>query len=182
MYGGGQGFLCDKAPFITLSQADAIETSVRATGRKYYVYYSERLHIEAGMWAGEILRTGALGKVIQIIGWGPHWLSPETREPWFFSKAPVQRDPGGYRMPSGRAVSCLCRNRNRGGAVRQGGESASSAVSWAGGFRRDEPAVARRRIRLLQGGLVHPARPVRLGRRTDAGPLHRRIYRDAEIC
>lgn len=39
------------------------------------VYYSERLHVECAVYAGELIEQGAIGRVIQVIGLGPHRLS-----------------------------------------------------------------------------------------------------------
>ena len=51
------------------------------------VYYSERLHVECAMHAGDLVRGGAIGRVIQVIGLGPHRLSKASRPSWFFEKA-----------------------------------------------------------------------------------------------
>ena len=59
---------------------------VKETGLKYYVYYSERLHVEGAVFAGELIKQGAIGKVLQVIGLGPHRLSKEIRPKWFFEK------------------------------------------------------------------------------------------------
>jgi predicted dehydrogenase len=36
--------------------------------------------------AGELVKAGTIGKVIQTIGLGPHRISLSTRPPWFFDK------------------------------------------------------------------------------------------------
>jgi predicted dehydrogenase len=51
------------------------------------VYYSERLHVESAMYAGDLVQGGAIGRVLQVIGLGPHRLSKPTRPRWFFEKA-----------------------------------------------------------------------------------------------
>ena len=58
---------------------------VRDTGR-YAVYYSERIHNESAVFAGQLIQDGAIGKVIQVIGMGPHRLSAPQRPEWFFEK------------------------------------------------------------------------------------------------
>lgn len=45
---------------------------VRETGRKYMVCFSERLQSESAVYAGELIRQGAIGRVIQVLGMGPH--------------------------------------------------------------------------------------------------------------
>ncbi len=82
----GKDYFTDKTPFTTLDQlALARETAAR-TGRKYMVYYSERLHVECAIHAGNLIRQGAIGRVIQVLGLGPHRLSAPSRPAWFFEK------------------------------------------------------------------------------------------------
>jgi predicted dehydrogenase len=82
----GKDYFSDKAPFTSLEQlAQARETAAR-TGRKYMVYYSERLHVECAVHAGELIRQGAIGRVIQVLGLGPHRLNAAGRPRWFFEK------------------------------------------------------------------------------------------------
>jgi predicted dehydrogenase len=82
----GKDYFTDKGPFTTLDQlALARETAAR-TGRKYMVYYSERLHVESAIHAGDLIRQGAIGRVIQVLGLGPHRLNAPSRPAWFFEK------------------------------------------------------------------------------------------------
>jgi predicted dehydrogenase len=60
---------------------------VERTGRKYLVYYSERIHTESGVRAGELIEDGAIGRVVQVLGLGPHRLNIGSRPDWFFDKA-----------------------------------------------------------------------------------------------
>jgi len=82
----GKDYFTDKAPFTTLEQLETARAKVAETGRKYMVYYSERLHNEAGMKAGELIADGAVGRVLQVINLAPHRLAKETRPAWFFNK------------------------------------------------------------------------------------------------
>ena len=82
----GKDYFTDKAPFTSLEQLAAARAAVAATGRKYMVYYSERLHVESAVHAGELVRAGAIGRVIQVLGLGPHRLSAASRPPWFFAR------------------------------------------------------------------------------------------------
>jgi predicted dehydrogenase len=82
----GKDYFVDKAPLTTLGQlADAKETAER-TGKKYMVYYSERIHVETAVFAGQLIEQGAIGKVVQVLGLGPHRLSAKNRPDWFFIK------------------------------------------------------------------------------------------------
>ncbi|MBM3130932.1 MAG: Gfo/Idh/MocA family oxidoreductase [Chloroflexi bacterium] len=82
----GKDYFSDKPPLTTLAQLDAARAKVQATGRKYAAYYSERIHSEAAVYAGELIRNGAIGRVIQVIGLGPHRISLTARPEWFFQK------------------------------------------------------------------------------------------------
>ncbi len=82
----GKDYFTDKAPFTTLAQLDDARRVVAKTGRKYAVYYSERLHTESGVFAGQLIADGAIGRVVQVLGLGPHRLRAETRPAWFFER------------------------------------------------------------------------------------------------
>ncbi len=83
----GKDYFTDKAPFTALAQLEAARNAVRATGRKYLVYYSERLHSECAVAAGNLIQEGAVGRVVQVLGLGPHRLNAPSRPPWFFERA-----------------------------------------------------------------------------------------------
>jgi predicted dehydrogenase len=82
----GKDYFTDKAPLTTLEQLAAAKAKVKETGKKYMVYYSERLHVETAVFAGELIAQGAIGKVIQVLGLGPHRLGAPSRPAWFFEK------------------------------------------------------------------------------------------------
>lgn len=83
----GKDYFTDKAPLTTLEQLAAAKETVKKTGRKYMVYYSERLHVEAAVYAGQLIEEGAIGTPIHIDGFGPHRIgNPAGRPGWFFQK------------------------------------------------------------------------------------------------
>ena len=82
----GKDYFTDKAPLTTLEQLDQAKAKVAATGKKYMVYYSERLHVESAVFAGDLINQGAIGKVVQVLGLGPHRLNAPARPKWFFQK------------------------------------------------------------------------------------------------
>jgi predicted dehydrogenase len=82
----GKDYFTDKTPFTALDQLAAARTAVSETGRKYMVYYSERLHNESAVFAGDLVQRGAIGRVIQVIGLGPHRLGAAGRPAWFFER------------------------------------------------------------------------------------------------
>ena len=58
-----------------------------ATKRIYSVVYSERFENGATIRAGELVREGTIGKVIQTVGFGPHRIHPPDRPDWFWDPA-----------------------------------------------------------------------------------------------
>jgi predicted dehydrogenase len=82
----GKDYFTDKAPLTTLEQLAAAKAKVAQTGKKYMVYYSERIHVETAVFAGQLIAEGAIGRVIQVLGLGPHRLNASARRDWFFIK------------------------------------------------------------------------------------------------
>lgn len=80
----GKDYLTDKPPFTSLDQLEAARRKVAETGRIFAVYYAERLHVEAAVHAGQLIRDGAIGRVLQVIGLGPHRLNAPSRPDWFW--------------------------------------------------------------------------------------------------
>jgi predicted dehydrogenase len=83
----GKDYFTDKCPFTTLAQLAEARQVVAETGRKYAVYYSERLHNESAVFAGQLIHSGAIGRVLQVIGLGPHRINVPSRPAWFFELA-----------------------------------------------------------------------------------------------
>jgi len=82
----GKDYYTDKSPFTTLEQLAGARKAVAETGRKYFCDYSERLHTEAGWYAGELIKQGAIGRVLQVLALAPHNLAKQSRPEWFFEK------------------------------------------------------------------------------------------------
>jgi predicted dehydrogenase len=83
----GKDYFTDKTPFTTHEQLEEARRVVTATGRKYMVYYSERLHVESAVAAADFIERGAIGDVVQVICLAPHRLSKASRPAWFFERA-----------------------------------------------------------------------------------------------
>lgn len=82
----GKDYFTDKTPFTTLDQLEKTKQVVEQTGQKYMVYFSERLHVESAVFAGDLIQEGAIGRVLQVTGFGPHRLNAPSRPDWFFKK------------------------------------------------------------------------------------------------
>jgi len=68
----GKDFLADKPGITTLDDIALVKKTIAETGRIYAILYSERLEVRAAVHAGELIRQGAIGKVIQTINIAPH--------------------------------------------------------------------------------------------------------------
>lgn len=82
----GKDYFVDKAPLTTLDQLRRVKETIARTGRKYNVYYSERLHVESAVFAGQLIADGAIGRVVQVLGTGPHRMNAPSRPNWFFDR------------------------------------------------------------------------------------------------
>lgn len=80
----GKDYMSDKPGITTFEQFNAVKKVQKETGRIYSIMYSERLGNPAAVKAGELVQAGAIGKVVQTVGLGPHRMRPETRPDWFF--------------------------------------------------------------------------------------------------
>jgi len=83
----GKHYFTDKTPFTEMKQLEEARSVAAETGKKYLVYYSERLHVECAVFAGDLVRQGAIGRVVNVLGIGPHRLSADSRPAWFFQRA-----------------------------------------------------------------------------------------------
>ncbi len=82
----GKDFMSDKPGFTTLEQLEEARRVQAETGRIYSICFSERLEVPAAVKAGELVHAGAIGKVIQTVGLGPHRARLHTRAPYFFER------------------------------------------------------------------------------------------------
>lgn len=68
----GKDVLSDKPGMTTLDQLAEIRKAIAETSRIYAIMYSELLEVKAAVYAGVLVRQGAIGKVIQTINIAPH--------------------------------------------------------------------------------------------------------------
>ncbi len=80
----GKDYMTDKPGIVTFAQFEEVKKVQKETKRIYSIMYSERLGNRASVQAGELVHSGAIGKVVQTIGLGPHRMRPQTRPDWFF--------------------------------------------------------------------------------------------------
>jgi len=82
----GKHAFVDKAPMTTFAQLEAVREATARTGLLYAVYYGERVHSEAAILAGQLVERGAIGRVLQVVCFGPHRVGGR-RPDWFYDPA-----------------------------------------------------------------------------------------------
>jgi predicted dehydrogenase len=82
----GKDYMSDKPGITTLEQLAEVRRVQAQSKRIYSIMYSERMENRATVKAGELVKAGAIGRVVQTIGLGPHRMTPKTRPAWFFER------------------------------------------------------------------------------------------------
>jgi predicted dehydrogenase len=82
----GKDVMVDKPGCTTFADLDAIRTAVAETGRIWSVNFSERFQVRAVEKAAELVAAGAIGRVVQTVGLGPHRFNRPLRPDWFFQR------------------------------------------------------------------------------------------------
>ena len=82
----GKDVMLDKPGATSLAQLAELRQVQGETGRIYSVLYSEHYTQRSTIAAGELVKAGAIGQVIQTIGLGPHRIGNYRRPDWFWSK------------------------------------------------------------------------------------------------
>ncbi|WP_296075079.1 Gfo/Idh/MocA family oxidoreductase [uncultured Agrobacterium sp.] len=82
----GKDVMTDKPGCTTFEQLERIRQTVKKTNRIWTVDFSERFEVPSVTKAAELVAAGAIGRVIQTIGMGPHRLNRQIRPTWFFER------------------------------------------------------------------------------------------------
>ena len=80
----GKDVMVDKPGAVALDQVAALERVAAETGRIFSICFSERFVVRACEVAARLVAEGAIGRVIQTTGLGPHRLNRAIRPEWFF--------------------------------------------------------------------------------------------------
>jgi predicted dehydrogenase len=83
----GKDYLADKPGITSLEQLAEVRKAIKDTKRKFAIMYSERLEVRSAVHAGELVKQGAIGKVVQTVNLAPHRMNIPSRPDWFFDKA-----------------------------------------------------------------------------------------------
>lgn len=83
----GKDYMADKPGISTLEQLEEVRKVQADTGQIYSICFSERLLKAGTIKVGELVKAGAIGQVVQTVGFGPHRLIKETPRPdWTFDR------------------------------------------------------------------------------------------------
>ena len=82
----GKDYMVDKPGMITLEELAEVQRVQKETGRIYSIFYSEHFSSRVTDKAGELVRSGAIGQVVNTLGLGPHRLNAPIRPSWFFER------------------------------------------------------------------------------------------------
>src|SRR5262249_20829422 len=75
----GKDYRGDKPAVTTREQLAEVQRVQAETGRIFSVCFSERFESAATVRAGELVRAGAIGRVVQTVGLGPHRINAPSR-------------------------------------------------------------------------------------------------------
>lgn len=84
----GKDTMVDKPGVTSFAQLQAVQAAVAATGRIFSVCFSERLCVPSAVRAGQLVAEGAIGRVVQTLGLGPH-RKGRGRPGWFWDMQAV---------------------------------------------------------------------------------------------
>jgi predicted dehydrogenase len=82
----GKDVMVDKPGCTTMDQLSDLRAVQAETGRIWSIDFSERFEVPSVTLADELVQAGAIGRVVQTVGLGPHRLNRATRPDWFFDR------------------------------------------------------------------------------------------------
>lgn len=82
----GKNFFVDKTAFTEYNQIIEIERIANEKQKMFFVYFNERIHKQTSYLADYLIENQEIGDVLNVSYFGPHKLSNNRREEWFFDK------------------------------------------------------------------------------------------------
>ena len=82
----GKDVMVDKPGVITLDELAEVRRVQAETKRIFSVCFSERFETGSTEAASRLIAAGAIGRVVQTVGLGPHALRNNPRPDWFFER------------------------------------------------------------------------------------------------
>ena len=83
----GKDVVSDKPAVVSLAELDEIGRVQKQTKRIWCLYSNEHHDRRCTVHAGELVAAGAIGRVVQTNGLGPHCLRWHERPKWFFDRS-----------------------------------------------------------------------------------------------
>jgi predicted dehydrogenase len=83
----GKDYMSDKPGVLTLDQLAEVRRVQAQTKRIYSISFSERFEVAAAVKAGDLVKAGAIGRVVQTINIAPHRIHPPARPDWYWDPA-----------------------------------------------------------------------------------------------
>lgn len=80
----GKHVLADKPGVTTADDLAAVEDAVAGSGSRWWVLFGERFENRAVGQACERARLGDIGRVVSVLGLGPHRMGAAKRPAWFW--------------------------------------------------------------------------------------------------
>src|SRR6185312_8888254 len=81
----GKDVMLDKPGVTTFEQLEEVKRTVADTGKIFSICFTERHSVRSAVKAGKLVAEGAIGRVLQTIGTGPHRLG-NSRPDWFWQR------------------------------------------------------------------------------------------------
>jgi predicted dehydrogenase len=81
----GKDFMVDKPAATTAGQLADLRR-VQSETKRIYSVLIERHESQVINKAGELVKAGAIGRVLQTVGLAPHRMNPDSRPAWFFER------------------------------------------------------------------------------------------------
>ncbi len=81
---GGKDFFVDKPGLLTSEELEKVRKACKLSGRKYFIYFGERIHVEGAVLAEKLIKEGRVGRVVSMTILAPHRLNASSRPSWFF--------------------------------------------------------------------------------------------------
>jgi predicted dehydrogenase len=82
----GKDVMVDKPGITAFADLAEVKRVQQETDRIFSVDFTERFEVRAVTRAAELVAAGAIGRVLQTVGLGPHRLNRPLRPAWFFQK------------------------------------------------------------------------------------------------
>lgn len=80
----GKHVLADKPGVTTAEQLAEVQAAIAETGGRWTVLFTERFENRAIAEAVRLARAGAVGRIVHVVGAGPHTLWADRRPDWFW--------------------------------------------------------------------------------------------------